>query len=83
MGELEMAKGSLSKNGEFALVQQECFIMGGTVLDNIVFGKEVNEERLKEVIHACCLESDLEDFPQGLDTEIGERGLNLSGGQKA
>ena len=35
--------------------------------------------RLHEIIHACCLEHDLEMLPHGEDTEIGEKGINLSG----
>ena len=38
---------------------------------------------MNEVIDACCLEHDLKIFNKGLDTEIGERGINASGGQKA
>ena len=39
--------------------------------------------RFREIIRACCLEPDLEMFPNGEETEIGEKGINLSGGQKA
>jgi ABC-type multidrug transport system fused ATPase/permease subunit len=38
---------------------------------------------LKEVVHYACLEDDLNMLPRGLDTEIGEKGINISGGQKA
>ena len=39
--------------------------------------------RFREIISACCLEPDLEMLPNGEHTEIGEKGINLSGGQKA
>lgn len=38
--------------------------------------------RFQEVVRSCCLEHDLEMLPHGAETEIGERGINLSGGQK-
>ena len=38
---------------------------------------------MAEVIHVCQLEDDIKLFPKGLETEIGERGVNISGGQKA
>jgi ATP-binding cassette, subfamily C (CFTR/MRP), member 1 len=53
--------------------------MNATLRDNIIFGNEENEERLQEIIRACCLERDLEMLPNGEYTEIGEKGINLSG----
>ncbi|KAJ7169514.1 hypothetical protein C8R46DRAFT_1217207 [Mycena filopes] len=51
--------------------------------ENILFGAEFNEERYKKVLHQCALERDLELFEAGDATEVGEKGLTLSGGQKA
>ena len=48
-----------------------------------MFGLEYDEDRMNKIIDVCCLEHDLEIFNKGLDTEIGERGINASGGQKA
>lgn len=59
------------------------WIQNATVKDNILFGTEFDEKKYKEVIYACSLESDLEILPAGDSTEIGERGITLSGGQKA
>ena len=57
--------------------------MSKTLQENITFLSEVDEERVKEVVHYACLEDDLKMLPKGLETEIGEKGINISGGQKA
>ena len=59
------------------------WIQNTTVRENIVFGSEWDEEKYNRVIFACSLESDIEILPGGDLTEIGERGITLSGGQKA
>ncbi|KAJ7919040.1 P-loop containing nucleoside triphosphate hydrolase protein [Mycena leptocephala] len=51
--------------------------------ENILFGAAYDEERYKKVLHQCALERDLELFEAGDATEVGEKGLTLSGGQKA
>ena len=50
---------------------------------NITFGLPFDEERMNRAIFASCMEDDLKILSAGLSTEIGERGINLSGGQKA
>lgn len=59
------------------------WIQNTTVKENILFGNPLDEKKYQEVIYACSLESDLEILPAGDQTEIGERGITLSGGQKA
>jgi ABC-type multidrug transport system fused ATPase/permease subunit len=70
-------------NGNIAYVEQEPFIISGTLKDNILFGNEYDKKKFDRAIEACCLEHDLQIFNRGVDTEIGERGINASGGQKA
>lgn len=53
--------------------------MNATLRDNIIFGSEEDEDKLQAIIKACCLERDLEMLPNGEFTEIGEKGINLSG----
>lgn len=47
--------------------------------ENILFGKAFDQERYRGVIEACALESDIAQLPAGDLTELGERGINLSG----
>lgn len=54
-----------------------------TIKQNILFGSEYDEERYNQVVDCCALRPDLETFEDGDETEIGERGVSLSGGQKA
>lgn len=51
-----------------------------TLKDNILFGSEYNEKRYKEVLYYSCLNDDIKEFKKGDLTEIGEKGINLSGG---
>lgn len=67
----------------FGYVPQDGYLFSGTIFENISFGKP--EASLEEVLAAADvagLTSDLEIFPNGLDTVVGERGLSLSGGQR-
>ena len=81
-GDLKTLSGSISKKGSIALVSQQPFLVKDTLKNNIIFGKEFNEERYEHVIKICQLENDLGSLPLGDLTEIRERGINLSGGQK-
>ncbi|KAJ3241024.1 Canalicular multispecific organic anion transporter 1 [Chytriomyces hyalinus] len=84
LGEMSRVSGKVSVNGSVSLCQQQPWLMSMTVKENILFGQdEVDEERLQRAIDACALNVDLLQFTNGLDTEIGEKGISLSGGQKA
>ena len=68
---------------KFAIVPQETFLFGGSIKENISFGKEVTDE---EIISAAKMANAYnfiqEDLPNKFETEVGERGALLSGGQK-
>ncbi|KAH9480738.1 ATP-binding cassette transporter abc4 [Psilocybe cubensis] len=66
-----------------AFAAQESWVQNETIRENILFGSPYNETRYKKVIRQCALERDLELFEAGDATEVGEKGLTLSGGQKA
>ena len=68
---------------KFAIVPQETFLFGGTIKENISFGKEVtNEEIITAAKMANAYNFIQEDLPNKFETEVGERGALLSGGQK-
>ncbi|KAG8882435.1 hypothetical protein FRB97_008251 [Tulasnella sp. 331] len=74
---------SLPRQGGVAFCAQEAWIQNATVKENILFGAPLDEDRYKKVIYQCALEQDLSLFEAGDSTEVGEKGLTLSGGQKA
>jgi ATP-binding cassette subfamily B multidrug efflux pump len=70
---------------QIGFVPQETFLFSGSLRDNVAFGistAEATESRIRAAVHLSRLENDLDQWPNGLDTLIGERGVTLSGGQK-
>lgn len=59
------------------------WIQNNTIRENIVFGKPFDQEFYDKVIYACALNIDLDTLEGGDYTEVGEKGITLSGGQKA
>ncbi|KAG1716785.1 hypothetical protein ID866_383 [Astraeus odoratus] len=74
---------NLPRKGGVAYAAQESWVQNETIRDNILFGAPYDEARYKKVIYQCALERDLQLFEAGDRTEVGEKGLTLSGGQKA
>jgi ABC-type multidrug transport system fused ATPase/permease subunit len=69
---------------KIGFVQQRTFIIDDTLLNNIIFGREYKTENylhLQEVIKDSNLQSFITNLPKGLDTNLGEMGRNLSGGE--
>uniref|UniRef100_A0A1I7XPB9 ABC transmembrane type-1 domain-containing protein n=1 Tax=Heterorhabditis bacteriophora TaxID=37862 RepID=A0A1I7XPB9_HETBA len=83
LGELGKIRGKIGVRGKLAYVPQQPWIQNMTVRGNILFGKPYNKKLYNQVLNACALKSDLRILPNGDMTEIGEKGINLSGGQKA
>ncbi|MCJ7553847.1 MAG: ABC transporter ATP-binding protein/permease, partial [Ignavibacteriaceae bacterium] len=66
-----------------SVVQQESFLFSDNVYNNISYGlREVDKERVKEVSRIANFDKDVENFPNGYETIVGERGITFSGGQK-
>ncbi|KAH8072268.1 hypothetical protein BXZ70DRAFT_964229 [Cristinia sonorae] len=74
---------NLPRTEGVAYAAQESWVQNETIRDNILFGSEYDETRYNKVIDQCGLRRDLELFEAGDLTEVGEKGLTLSGGQKA
>jgi ATP-binding cassette subfamily B protein len=65
------------------IVPQETFLFSDTIANNIAFGVEnATEEQIRDAAEAAGVAKDIESFPAGYQTTVGERGLTLSGGQK-
>ncbi|EJD44567.1 ATP-dependent bile acid permease [Auricularia subglabra TFB-10046 SS5] len=82
-GDMRRTSGDVVFGGSVAYAPQAPWIQNLSMRDNILFGHEYDEARFREAIYACALERDIEILPDGVQTEIGERGVTLSGGQKA
>ncbi|CAD8149098.1 unnamed protein product [Paramecium pentaurelia] len=70
-------------NGRVAYVSQKSWIQNATLRDNILFGLPYDEKKYNDAIKYSCLEQDIKILDKGETTMIGEKGVNLSGGQKA
>ncbi|CAM6097228.1 unnamed protein product [Calypogeia fissa] len=83
IGEMELVKGGFAMNGTVSYAPQQPWILNDTIKNNILFASEYDEDRYRRTVSACAFEHDINTMPAREDTEIGERGINLSGGQKA
>uniref|UniRef100_A0A2H8TSM5 Putative multidrug resistance-associated protein lethal(2)03659 n=1 Tax=Melanaphis sacchari TaxID=742174 RepID=A0A2H8TSM5_9HEMI len=81
--ELPLSEGNISVRGVVSYASQEPWLFAGSVQQNILFGLPMDKERYKKVIKVCALKTDFEQFPYGDRTIVGERGVSLSGGQRA
>lgn len=83
LGDLYKLDGEVMLHGKVAYVSQIPWIMNGLVKDNILFGHKYDPEFYDVVLKACALSVDLQNLTDGDRTEVGEKGISLSGGQKA
>ncbi len=83
LGDLYKLKGEVVLRGASAYVAQSPWVMNASVRENIVFGHRWDPQFYEKTIKACALTEDFSILPDGDQTEVGERGISLSGGQKA
>lgn len=81
-GFMKKTSGDVGVSGS-ALLCGAPWIQNATVKENILFGTQYDSDRYRNTIKACAFDSDIKELPAGDMTEIGERGVTLSGGQKA
>ncbi|KAH8664304.1 P-loop containing nucleoside triphosphate hydrolase protein [Xylariales sp. PMI_506] len=81
-GDMRKTSGDVILGASRAFCPQYAWIQNATLRENIIFGKPLDRPWYKEVVDACALQPDLDMLPNGDATEIGERGITISGGQK-
>ena len=85
LGEMQLREGSIALSAKLkktGYVPQQAWIQNDTLRQNILFGSEYEERKYRRVVEYCQLRPDLAILPAGDQTEIGEKGINMSGGQK-
>ncbi|XP_045489358.1 probable multidrug resistance-associated protein lethal(2)03659 isoform X1 [Pieris rapae] len=81
--ELPLVSGSVHVGGTVSYASQEPWLFAGSVRQNILFGQAMDRPRYNAVVRRCALDRDFTLFPHGDKTVVGERGVSLSGGQRA
>jgi ATP-binding cassette, subfamily B, multidrug efflux pump len=72
-----------SLRSQIGMVLQETMLFGSTVRENIAFGRpDATQEEIEDAAKAAAAHDFIVEFPNGYDTEVGERGTTLSGGQR-
>ncbi|KAK7872637.1 hypothetical protein R5R35_002637 [Gryllus longicercus] len=80
----ESGAAAASVAGRVSLAAQGAWAWGGgSVRDNVLLGRPLRPQRYARVLSACCLRRDIQRFPRGDESPVGERGSALSGGQRA
>jgi len=83
LGELRIVSGSCGVQGTISYASQEPWIFAGNIRQNILFGRPFNGSHYEEVTSVAALLDDFKQLPHGDLTIVGDRGVSVSGGQKA
>jgi ATP-binding cassette, subfamily C (CFTR/MRP), member 1 len=83
LGDMYKVHGEVVTRGKVAYVAQQPWIMNASVKENILFGHRYDPDFYARTVDACALTEDFKALPDGDATEVGEKGISLSGGQKA
>ncbi|KAJ8966239.1 hypothetical protein NQ314_003654 [Rhamnusium bicolor] len=83
LGELSLFSGRLIAKGVMSYASQEPWLFAGSVRQNILFGRPFEINHYRDVVKACALTRDFSLLPYGDRSIVGEKGISLSGGQRA
>lgn len=83
LSELVPSQGSVTTRGTTAFASQSSWVFSGSVRSNILMGLPYDEARYRRAVEACALDRDFEQWPYADGTIVGEKGITLSGGQRA
>ncbi|CAG0890313.1 unnamed protein product [Cyprideis torosa] len=81
--ELPLTKGNIECPRKIGYTSQEAWIFSGTIEENVLLGRPMDPRLFMRVVRACAFDKDLKQLPEGQRTLVGDRGVTLSGGQKA
>ncbi|KAG0253140.1 hypothetical protein BG011_006529 [Mortierella polycephala] len=82
MGQIKLLAGDREVHGSLAYVPHDAWLLNATLKENILFGSLFDRKKYSDILRVCALNRDLTLLSAGDDTEIGERGINLSQGQR-
>lgn len=83
LGEVALTRGSIEYEGSCGFANQQNWIFGETIRENIIFGMQFESEKYHRILDACALQQDLKSLPENDLTLVGDSGITLSGGQRA
>ncbi|KAJ6641638.1 ATP-binding cassette subfamily C member 4 [Pseudolycoriella hygida] len=83
LGEVPAETGSVTVDGTISYAPQDPWLFSGTIQENILAGEKLDLGWYAQVVEACSLTQDINMFPEGDQANVGEKGMVLSGGQKA
>ncbi|KAK9888735.1 hypothetical protein WA026_000961 [Henosepilachna vigintioctopunctata] len=83
LNELPVSMGKIQIGGTVSYASQIPWLFTSSVRNNILFGKPYNKEKYEKTVEVCSLQRDFNLLPYGDKTNVGERGVSLSGGQRA
>jgi ABC-type multidrug transport system fused ATPase/permease subunit len=66
----------------FGVVPQEALLLNTSIRENIIYGREADEDRIAKAVEISNADEFIRTLPMGLDTQVGDRGIRLSGGQR-
>ncbi|XP_077987994.1 ATP-binding cassette sub-family C member 4-like isoform X1 [Glandiceps talaboti] len=83
LGEMPVTNGKVQVKGKVAYASQQSWVFSASFRQNILFGMDYDKKKYDKVIEICALKRDIQLLPDGDFTMVGERGVTLSGGQRA